>query len=1095
MISKILSRPKLELDLDKKENNYSQPFSSYKDRLKNYLKVRDRIFNNKLIKTNKTRSSKRYSNYWKNFNYYKTHTLASIQNVNNDPRLFGEVELFGGTWMGLLDSGASISCISGILAAQLIEGKIIAKINKVASVIKTADGKPQKIIGSVTTEVKFNGASKELSLLIVPSLKQNLYLGIDFWRAFNIVPQVKNFNICSLDSSETVDPTSIRHTLSADQLQRLDSVINMYPSYSKLGLGKTSLFEHKIDVGNSSPIKQRHYPVSPAIEKLMVEELDRMLELGVIEESTSSWSSPVVLVRKPGKVRLCLDSRKVNAVTVKDAYPLPQIDGILSRLPKANFISSLDLKDAFWQIPLEKASREMTAFTVPGRPLYQFKVMPFGLCNAPQAMCRLMDKVIPYHLREKVFVYLDDLLIISEDFDEHLDILLQVADHLRKANLTINVEKSKFLRREVKYLGHIVGGGVLRADPEKVDSIVQYPVPKSVRQVRRFLGMCGYYRRYVQNFSDIAVGLTNLLKSPKAKFLWTPAANESFEKLKQAMVSSPVLITPDYKKMFILCCDASKEGVGCVLAQLDEEGHERPVAYMSKRLNSAQRNYSVSELECLAAVLAIKKFRAYIEGQPFKVITDHASLKWLMTQKDLTGRLARWSLKLQGFNFEIEHRKGTENIVPDSLSRVYSEEALDEIDYIGPIVDLDHPAFTGTEYQQLKNKIELNNTPDVRIVDGFIYKRVDFATGDPEQEENSWKLWVPEELHEDCIRRAHEPPTSGHGGVAKTYHRLRQLLFWPKMLGQVKNFVKNCETCKLSKAPNKSLTAPMVSHMQSERAFQMLYADLIGPYPRSSAGNIGALVVLDHLTKFIFTLPIKSMKTTPLLTYFENNIFHIFGVPEKLLTDNGSQFTCHKFENFLSKYGVKHMLTAFYAPQANASERVNRSLLAGVRAYIKQDQRKWDENLSAITCALRASFHQSINNTPYFLTFGQQMITHGSTYELLRKINLLNDGSDTLDKPANIRLAREKAIDIIEKSFKCNAQRYNLRTRIIKFNPGQTVYRKTFYLSDKANAFNAKLAPKYVKCKIIKQVSNSTYELEDMVTKKRGIFHTKDLKL
>jgi len=291
-----------------------------------------------------------------------------------------------------------------------------------------------------------------------------------------------------------------------------------------------------------------------------------------------------------------------------------------------------------------------------------------------------MDRVIPPSLRDRVFVYLDYPLIISETFEEHLDTLLQVAEQLRVAGLTINVEKSKFLVPEVTYLGYVVSRDGVRVDPDKVSAIEQYPEPKNVKQVRRFLGMAGYYRRFIANYSDVSLGLTNLLKGAKGKFTWTKEAEESFKWLKKALVSSPVLISPDYTKPFILACDASRDGVGCALMQSDQEGNERPVAFMSKKLNSAQKNYSVTELECLAAVLGVKKFRPYLEGQAFTIVTDHASLKWLMQQKELSGRLARWSLKLQAFNFNIEHRKGTQNIVPDALSKVFPIHEIAEVE-------------------------------------------------------------------------------------------------------------------------------------------------------------------------------------------------------------------------------------------------------------------------------------------------------------------------------------------------------------------------------------------------------------------------------
>lgn len=266
--------------------------------------------------------------------------------------------------------------------------------------------------------VRFGEQSRVVKFYLVPSLEGKAYFGINFWKAFHIRPVVE-FSVSSIEKSNKME-----HNLTPVQRDELDFVMREFPSAAILGLGKTNLIEHKIELTNNAPIKQRYYPISPAVQECVDEEIDRMLNLGVIEESTSAYSSPIVLVRKAnGKARLCLDFRKVNAVSVKYAYPTPIIDGLLGRLRATSFITSLNLKDAFWQIPLARESRDKTAFTVPGHPLYQFKVMPFGLCNAAQTLCRLMQRVIPHELSDRVFVYLDDLLIVSENFEEHMNIL------------------------------------------------------------------------------------------------------------------------------------------------------------------------------------------------------------------------------------------------------------------------------------------------------------------------------------------------------------------------------------------------------------------------------------------------------------------------------------------------------------------------------------------------------------------------------------------------------------------------------------------------------------------------------------------------
>jgi hypothetical protein len=283
-----------------------------------------------------------------------------------------------------------------------------------------------------------------------------------------------------------------------------------------------------------------------------------------------------------------------------------------------------------------------------------------------------MDIIIPPELRNRVFVYLDDLLLLSENFSDHIDLLKRIAIVLRNAGLTLNIKKCKWCVKELRYLGYIIGDGCLKPDPEKIAAITNMTEPKSVRQVRSILGLVGWYRRFISNFAELTAPLTELTKKSKS-FHFTDEARNAFNLIKEKLTTAPILTTPDYSKPFIIACDASQIGVGGVLSQLDENGSEKPIAYFSKKLNKAQQNYSITKLECLAAILSVEKFREYVVGLEFTVITDHASLKWLMGQTDLNGRLARWALKLQGYNFQIQHRRGNLNVVPDTLSRIFPE--------------------------------------------------------------------------------------------------------------------------------------------------------------------------------------------------------------------------------------------------------------------------------------------------------------------------------------------------------------------------------------------------------------------------------------
>lgn len=1011
-----------------------------------------------------------------------------------DSRPHATVSVNGINIVGLLDSGASISCL-GRNSQQRLE-QMGHKLKSVRHAVHTADGSPQAVIGFVDTQIEFSGKTKLFRLYVIPSLTQELYLGWDFWKEFGLAPLLMEELAPAGVPLPSVEDPNI-HELSPEQRTALNVVKSQFLDSEVSGLGKTTVLKHRIDVGSTTPIKQRYHFVSPAIQSILNAEVDSMLERGVIEESRSAWSSPVLVVKKAnGKMRFCLDCRAVNKMTIKDAYPMPIIDGIFASLHETVFISSIDLKDAFWQIELDEESRDKTAFTIPGRPLYQFKRMPFGLCNAPQTMCRLMDRVITTELREFVFVYIDDLLVVSKDFDTHLLRLRSVAKSLREANLTINLQKSKFCMKEIRYLGHIVGNGCIKPDAGKVDAITDFPVPSNIRQVRRFLGMCGWYQRYISGFAAIAAPITDLL-GKRDRFSWTAAAQESFDKLKTCLTSAPVLSHPDFSKPFVIQCDASQLGVGGVLYQVDENGEEHPISFMSRKLNTAQRNYSVTEQECLAAVLSLEKFRGYVEGMTFTIVTDHMSLKWLMSQKDLTGRLARWSLKLQGFNFSIEHRKGSANVVPDALSRAYVEELDVGEEHCVPL-DLGAVDFEDPAYQALKSRISADQgrLPDLEVRENWVYVRTHPRGGDAIPDSSSWKLWIPSALVKSVIATAHNPPLSSHPGVGKTLEKLRRTFYWPKMGADVKAFVGDCDVCKETKAPNVTLRPLMGQQITVDRPWQRIYVDLLGPYPRSKSGHTSLLIVLDQYSKFVLLQPLRKATASEITRFLEKQVFNMFGVPESVWSDNGVQFVSREFRALLELFGVKHITTASHSPQSNASERVNRSILAAIRSYVSDDQQTWDEEISAIGSALRNNKHESTGYSPHYLVFGQQFVQHGSVYRLLRELQALPEGDIEVLPPSDFRpLVNDRVRKNLDAAYLRHEKAYNTRSRDVAFQEGQEVFRRSFHLSNFAKGVNAKLGKQWVKCRITRRIGSSMYELEDLAGKKIGLpYHAKDLK-
>ena len=430
---------------------------------------------------------------------------------------------------------------------------------------------------------------------------------------------------------------------------------------------------HRIDLNTSKELKARIYPLrNDSQEEAARGEIDRLLKGGMIAEvEASEFQAPIVMAPKKSadgqkKWRFCCDFRLLNEHTVSDKYPMPSLERQLD-VGKARYFTKMDLASAFWQIPIAPEDQPKTTFSFEDRS-YKWLVMPFGLKNAPPTFQRLVDKILSDLIGRGVYAYIDDILRYTETLEEHLRILREVLERLKVAGLKISLEKSEWLKKEVQYLGYIIGQGTLKMDPSKTEDILKIPIPPDTRsegryrpdlrkQVRRFLGAAGFYRKFVRDFASLTAPLTNLTKTTE-RIKWTEEHTKAWKSLQQAMASYPILRQPDSGREFFLDTDASNVGLGAALLQRADDGTPHPVAYASRKLTPVEQTYSTREQEALAIVFAIEKFDCYLAGRRFTVVTDHRSLSWLMTQPMVKGRLANWAYKLRNYDFNIVYRKG-----------------------------------------------------------------------------------------------------------------------------------------------------------------------------------------------------------------------------------------------------------------------------------------------------------------------------------------------------------------------------------------------------------------------------------------------------
>ena len=903
--------------------------------------------------------------------------------------------------VGLLMSGVPIAALvdTGASCCLLRQDKfreIIARNHRVpllrrSPLVQGITGKTLDLCGQ--TELSIDGVKMPIQVLIARELPHEMVLSSDALHRGHGVIDLAASTLRWHGKSWSLSPTigrqvsSVGSLLPASVMEEINSIIcENKDVFSEKGQpnGRCNLTPMTIQV-TGPPISQRAYR-TPLSKRLLVEEAVReMLDDGVIRPSRSPWASPITLVpKKDGTTRFCVDYRKLNDITVKDTYPLPLIQDIFDQVGGRAVYSTLDLKSGYWQLPVAAADIHKTAFRC-HLGLFEFMKTPFGLANAPSVFQRTMDQVLAGLIGKCVFVYIDDILVYSDSVEDHKDHLQQVFDRLRQHGLRLKPSKCAFGLPEVKVLGYVLSAEGVTADPDKVSTIVDLPQPRSVRDIRSFLGMTGYYRHCMPEYARVAEPLLDLTRK-HSQFKWSDKCTEGFQKLKDLLVSSYVMAAPDTTLPYKLYTDACDYSVGAILVQEHEDGVERVIHYLSHALSPAQRRWAVIEREAYAVIYAIQKLRPYLYGSRFTIYTDHKPLKSLFTKEMANTKIQRWSVLLAEYGAEIKYREGKNNVRADMLSRIrHTPEqvaVLDTEEWVDPdsLKDEGDQEASPWQYDGLDMQAvakEQRNEYPTQWDDGLdsenenydIINGVLFSSRPPNDTAATYpRLLLPSRYHQEVISRAHKEV--GHMAYWKTSRRLIEAYVWPRLRSTVKKFITKCPVCLThNRRPQRH---PMGEMPTANYPMQIVGADLIGPLPESLKGNKYALVMVDHCTGWAEAFPLKDKTNKSVWEAFSNHFVSRHGVPEVLITDNGGEFTALEWEQYLQDLGVDHHRTTPVHPQSNGkTERCNRTLKEILQKLVNNQQHQWEDRLGEALMAHRISVSTTTGHSPFYLMYGR----------------------------------------------------------------------------------------------------------------------------